>query len=313
MRKLTIDEFISRANNVHAQFYDYSKVVYKGDSEEVRIICPKHGAFLQKAGVHLRGCGCPQCAIERVRIGRDDFVQNAMIVHEGKYDYSKVIYKRNHSKVCIICPIHGEFWQTPANHLKGQNCPVCAREKRKTRVVNIGVNDEDRLLHMHAYSHWRGMMERCYSDKGHKKRPSYQQCNVCDEWRLFSNFIPWFYAHHKEGWHLDKDILIKGNKTYSPQNCCFVPSEINGLFAKCDAIRGDMPIGVQFIDGVYVASMRKNKKKIYLGRYKDALSAFIRYKQAKEEWIKQVADKYKDCIAPNVYEALYKYKVDISD
>lgn len=313
MRRKTTEQFITEAKAIHGDKYDYLKVEYISDNDDVCIICPIHGEFWQKAGVHLRKSGCPLCALERVRLGYDNFVAKASKKHNNKYDYSKVVYERGDKRVCIICPKHGEFWQTPYNHASGQECPKCSWEKRRKGVLNIGINSGDRRKHKEAYSHWHGMISRCYGTIELEKRPTYTDCSVCEEWLDFPNFIDWFYQHHKEGWHLDKDILVKGNKVYSPDTCCFVPSEINGLFAKCNAIRGKYPIGIQFFRGVYIAGMRKDMKRVYLGRSKDLQTAFNIYKQAKEDWIKVKADKWKDQLEPRVYEALYNYKVEITD
>lgn len=312
-KRLTTQEFIERANKVHNGEYDYSKVEYVGGKKKVCIICTDHGEFWQEATSHLNGCRCPKCAIDSARIGNGNFIKRANVVHNYKYDYSKVDYKRCDDKVCIICPEHGEFLQTPNNHLKGQGCPKCGLGKRKKGVLGIGVNNDDRIKHKEAYQHWQGMLSRCYGEKEQELRPTYKDCYVCEQWLHFKNFLSWFYTHHKKGWHLDKDILVKGNKEYAPDKCCFVPSEINGLFAKCTSIRGEHPIGVQYYNGVYIASMRKYIKKVYLGRYNDSFSAFQRYKLEKESWIKEVADKWKDQLEPKVYKALHSYKVEIDD
>jgi hypothetical protein len=314
MRRLNAQNFVERAIKKHNGKYDYSKVVIQtGSKDKVAIICPTHGVFMQQAGSHLQGCGCPKCASESAKMSADMFIQRAITIHGDEYDYSKVVYDTCDTKVCIICKKHGAFWQTPTNHLSGQSCPHCAWERRRKGVLTIGVNDADRRVHKEAYSHWHGMMIRCYCESEKKRRPTYSDCSVCDEWHNFSNFLDWFYEHHKDGWHLDKDILVKGNRVYSPDTCCFVPSDINGLFVKCNAIRGANPIGVQYYNGKYIASMRKKKKKVYLGRYDDAISAFNRYKQEKEAWIRHNADLYKDVIEPKVYDALCRYEVNIYD
>lgn len=312
-KRLTTESFISRSKQVHGNKYDYSKTQYIGFDKELTIICPIHGEFIQRAGVHLNGSGCPQCASQKSKIGYDLFVERAKKKHGDKYDYSKVVYNRGDEKVCIVCPEHGKFFQRPELHIKGQGCPKCGVNKRKTGVLGVGINKSDRLKHKEAYSHWHGMIGRCYGDIELKKRPTYQECSVCEEWLNFSSFIEWFYKHHVDGWHLDKDILVKGNKVYSPETCCFVPSEINGLFAKCNAIRGKYPIGIQYYNGKYIAKMRCHFKQVYLGRSSDLETAFQLYKKGKEKFIKEVADKWKEQIEPRVYEALYNYKVEITD
>ena len=113
-KRLTTEEFIERARKVHGNRYDYSKVEYINDRTKICIICPIHGEFWQKPNNHLNGNGCRQCGILSRSLKRskckDEFIKEAIIKHNGKYDYSKVDYANNSTKVCIICPIHGEFW-----------------------------------------------------------------------------------------------------------------------------------------------------------------------------------------------------------
>jgi rubrerythrin len=140
MRKLTTYEFIEKAKKVHGDKYDYSKVEYVNSRTKICIICPQHGEFWQTPNAHLMKEGCPKCKGENVSKGNrhttNEFIEKAKKVHGDKYDYSKVDYKNNSTKVCIICPIHGEFWQTPANHLQGCGCPICGIET--IRKNNIG-------------------------------------------------------------------------------------------------------------------------------------------------------------------------------
>ena len=125
-RSLTKEEFIKKAREVHGDKYDYSKVKYINNYTKVCIICPEHGEFWQNANSHLRGCGCPKCCNNGVKLTTEEFVKKARKIHGDKYDYSKVEYKNSHTKVCIICPEHGEFWQTPTSHLHGESgCPMC--------------------------------------------------------------------------------------------------------------------------------------------------------------------------------------------
>ena len=122
------DEFIREARLIHHNRYDYSKVEYANNKTKVCIICPEHGEFWQTPSDHLNGKGCPQCA-GNVRHDKDTFVEKAKHIHNDRYDYSKVEYVNAHTKVCIICPEHGEFWQTPNNHLNGNGCPLCKNRK----------------------------------------------------------------------------------------------------------------------------------------------------------------------------------------
>ena len=124
-KPLTTEEFIEKARQVHNNKYDYSKVDYKGTNFKVCIICPEHGEFWQTPSSHLKGSECPKCAHRSFKYSVEEFVQEARKIHGTKYDYSKVNYKDAHTKVCIICPEHGAFWQIPTNHLRGKGCPIC--------------------------------------------------------------------------------------------------------------------------------------------------------------------------------------------
>lgn len=132
----TTEDFIERAKQVHGDKYDYSFVDYVKSSQKVRIICPKHGEFQQTPNHHLRGRSCPVCSL---RQHGETFVERARAVHGDRYDYSKVDYVNNYTKVEIICKIHGSFWQKPQGHIiSGQGCPKCAAEAGAKRRRGAG-------------------------------------------------------------------------------------------------------------------------------------------------------------------------------
>ena len=139
-KKKTKEEFIKDARKVHGDKYDYSKVEYDGAHKKVCIICPKHGEFEQTPHDHLARKGCPKCGIENRSENRtstkEDFIKKACEKHKGKYDYSKVDYVNAHTKVCIICPKHGEFEQEANTHLKGSACPKCNLSHLERSVMN---------------------------------------------------------------------------------------------------------------------------------------------------------------------------------
>lgn len=122
---LPLNCFISKANEIHHNKYDYSKVNYINAQTKVCIICPEHGEFWQTPNSHLNGRGCPKC--DGRGFTTKEWVDKANNVHNWKYDYSKVEYNNATDKVCIICPEHGEFWQTARKHLYGQGCPICSK------------------------------------------------------------------------------------------------------------------------------------------------------------------------------------------
>ena len=140
--------FIEKAKKVHGDKYDYSNVKYYGSKVKVRIIChekdengEEHGEFLQTPQGHIRGNTCPKCANKKrgsiFKMTTEDFIKKAIETHGDKYDYSKVEYVNAQTKVCVICPIHGEFWMMPMNHIyqQKQGCPKCANRGLNTEEI----------------------------------------------------------------------------------------------------------------------------------------------------------------------------------
>jgi len=172
------------------------------------------------------------------------------------------------------------------------------------------------------YSKWINMLNRCYGDKT-KNNTSYIGCSVCEEWHNYQNFASWcednYYDIDGEELELDKDILHKGNKIYSPENCVFVPHNINSLLIKCNTKRGKYPIGVHFdpkVNKLKVQYMNQiTNKRVCIGTFEidEEEKAFITYKTYKETHIKEVAKIYKNKIPNILYQALLNYKVEIND
>lgn len=131
---MTQEEFINKAIKKHGNRYDYSKVAYTNCKNKVCIICSEHGEFWQTPDNHLRKNGCPKCGYkitsQKLSCKKEEFICKSKEIHGDKYDYSKVEYINNRTKVCIICPKHGEFWQTPETHLRGCGCPYCSKNHK---------------------------------------------------------------------------------------------------------------------------------------------------------------------------------------
>lgn len=236
-KRLTTDVFIRRAREVHGDKYDYSKVEYVTSDDKVCIICPEHGEFWQRSIDHLSGRGCPKCArlatIEAHKDNKQSFVEKAQAIHGDYYCYDLVDYVSSQVPVCIICPIHGEFWQAPNHHLMGGGCRRCYDDSLKVLIFGVGINDVCQSHKTKAYNRWRNMLYRCYCEEFLNEHPTYKGCSICEDWKYFSKFKEWFDAHNVSGWALDKDLLIENNKLYSPETCCFIPFEINAIF-RCD-------------------------------------------------------------------------------
>lgn len=151
-KKLTLEEFIQKSNNVHSYKYDYSKSKFSITAEKVLILCPIHGEFLQIASSHLSGRGCPKCAKEILihcrRSTKEEFIEKVNERHNYKYDYSRVVYKNNNTKVQIICPEHGIFEQTPRGHLT-YGCPKChLRGYDRESWIKIAIKNKNSKLYI---------------------------------------------------------------------------------------------------------------------------------------------------------------------
>lgn len=131
------ESFIRNAKLKHGDIYDYSMVNYLGSKEKVDIICPIHGVFSQTPNMHLsRSSKCPKCGGRNK--DNNSFIEDAIKLHSNKYDYSKVDYKSAHSKVDIVCPIHGVFNMSYNSHItKGYGCPKCSESSGESYIMNF--------------------------------------------------------------------------------------------------------------------------------------------------------------------------------
>ena len=169
------------------------------------------------------------------------------------------------------------------------------------------------------YMLWYSMLRRCYSDVYQKKCPTYEGCEVSDNFKSYEYFYEWCneqIGFDNEGWQLDKDLLIKGNKVYSEYSCVFLPREINLVLTKCTASRGRHIIGVHWHNAskAFIAKVNKNKgKQEWLGCFNTEIEAFNTYKKAKESYLKELANKWRGKIDERAYEALMNYEVGIDD
>ncbi len=181
MKKLTTEKFINKSNIIHNFKYNYNLVEYKGIKEKVSIICPIHGKFLQIAASHLKNHGCSRCYFdlhtESLLSTIEEFTNKANLIHKNKYDYSNSEYINSKTKVKINCPIHGEFKQTPSDHLSGRTCNECSkisRAKLHTHTTEIFVQKANKTHNfkynysLTTYIHGRKKIEIiCSSCKNH--------------------------------------------------------------------------------------------------------------------------------------------------
>ena len=186
-------------------------------------------------------------------------------------------------------------------------------DKFHPTVCNKGYIGDIKISNKKCYRTWVIMVHRCYDKNAQKIHSTYKDCSVCDEWLCYANFEKWYkenyYEIPNEKMCLDKDILVKYNKIYSPTTCLFVPNTINVIFQN---IKNDKNfLGVRYFKErkAYVVYCSNKGKTIYLGLFKTEKEAFLEYKKYKENYIKQIADEYKNKIPINVYNALINYTV----
>lgn len=228
-------------------------------------------------------------------------------VYFPQYDWTaKNIEYGNFKKGSIVCPYER---RTYGIGYLGEGKYKVSKNGKKTKCYKV----------------WHNMLQRCYDSKFHEKYQTYIDCEICEGWLCFQNFAKWFYENYYEiegqNMQLDKDILNKGNKIYSPDTCVFVPQKINSLFIKNNKDRGKYPIGVnhhktskKFMTQCSIYDLEENKSKLKnLGLHDTPEQAFNAYKEFKEQYIKQVADYYKDQIPDKLYDALYSYEIEITD
>lgn len=251
--------------------------------------------------------------IQKFILSKNKYLDREYTTKEG---YAiKVVEYRNYKEAIVIF-INGYKTMSKMSHIKSGSI----KNLYHPSVHEVGYLGEGKYKSKinrekaEEYTSWCNMLGRCYNKKEVLKYPTYKDVTVCEEWHNFQNFAGWFEENWKpwmdSSWQLDKDILVKGNKMYSPKTCCFVPQEINKLFVKGDKSRGNLPIGVYNKDGKLASQLRiKGIKNIYLGTFNTIEEAFQVYKIAKEEHIKEFANKWKPYITKYCYEAMYNYQV----
>ncbi len=152
--KTNTNEFIQKSNKIHNNKYDYSKTQYILSKEKVIIICSEHGEFEQVANSHLLGHGCQKC-VGKSQLIKEDFIKKSNIIHNNKYDYSKVVYENSKQQIIIICPEHGEFEQVAKNHISGNGCKKCAYENNNnlTKKSNDVFIEQSNKIHNNKYNY----------------------------------------------------------------------------------------------------------------------------------------------------------------
>ena len=251
---------------------------------------------------------------------------------ESGVEYKRDVYADNLVAQTFLEPVKGK---NKVYHIDGDSSNskynnliyVSDREFYNLRNKKITIDDlgrEQKYIpflnnsRMKARRLWNDMYSRCYNEKLHKRFPEYIGCTICGYWlEDKERFFKWvegnYYMIGNEQMDLDKDILHKGNKVYSPETCVFVPHTINTLLLNCKRKRGKYPVGVSFDKGKYRAALNVDGKAVKLGVYNTPEEAFMEYKKHKEALIIVVADRYKGKIPDSVYKAMVGWEVTIDD
>lgn len=263
-------------------------------AEESNALCKEK--YVGMTNVNMQGC-LMQC-IEYINSS------NAKIRFLDEYQYEVV--------TCINNFKTGRIKNPFAPHVHG--------------IGSVGVKYEitKNKRHIKEYTAWCGILFRT-TESFKRKYPTYTDCTICNEWLHFPNFYDWLHSQENfdkwlegEKWCVDKDIIQKGNKIYTPEYCCLVPNNVNTLFVKKDANRGDLPLGVTRNHKRYMAACSNpliGNTRFYLGTYDTPYEAYIAYKKYKEKLIKEIAEIefQKGNITKECYDGMFRYVVEITD
>ncbi len=185
-------------------------------------------------------------------------------------------------------------------------------------VMGVGINDRKYPARANGkifkeYEVWERLLSRCYCPISQKRQPTYIGCSVSENFKNYSYFYAWCQSQigfDQEGYHLDKDLLVRGNKVYSEDSCVFLPQELNKMITSSGGRSSSgLPLGVSMQGNKFVARCRRGFALYYIGLFNTPEEAHNAYKQAKETYIKLQAEKWKDQIDVRAYEALMRYEV----
>lgn len=249
---------------------------------------------------------------ERVAVG-DVFLnlqgERVVVTDAENLSRVKVMFLDNYNYVCVL---------QKERLLRG-----CIKNPYFRSVLGVGFLGEGKhkpnkdKYSRFVYNKWKGAIERSYNKRYQSLRPTYIGCTVHPDWHCYQNFADWFEenCYSVDDCELDKDLLFKGNKIYSPDTCCLIPKKINSVLISNKSRRGGLPIGVHKDNNysAYIVQANNSSGTRYVGRFETLELAFNAYKEAKENHIKELASQYKDQIDPRAYNALMSWEVSIDD
>lgn len=259
-----------------------------------------------------------------IRINKKDRLGEELINNQGclmkiiKYNSNRDIFVAFQDEYKAI--VHAAYPEFKKGAIKNPYYPSVY----SVGIVGVKYPTSINYKNTNEYNAWVNMLRRCFDEELKEYNPTYKDVTCCKEWLLYENFYDWVHSqdnfdkwYYGDKWNVDKDILVKNNKVYSPETCCLVPQNVNKLFIKQTTNRGNLPIGVNKETNKFYARCHNpliNKRE----RLKLCLTpeeAFLTYKQYKENLIKQIAQIEFDRgnITKRCYDAMMKYKVEITD
>ena len=255
---------------------------------------------------------------EQLALKKDEYA--GKIYPSNRFGGVKILEYKNNKQVVIMFLNTGFITEESigvirSGHIRDSSLPTtCGFGYIDIEGASIG-------RHMtKEYRLWNNMVNRCYNEVTRHTYSTYEDCSVSEEWRYLSKFKEWCnkqIGFDNDGWNLDKDLLSKECKIYSEHTCVFIPPEINGFLLNGNSYRGDLPVGVILDKGAkkprYRARLSKYGKYHCYGSHSNPTDAFYAYKQAKEDFAKELAEKWKAQIDPRAYNALMNYQVEITD
>lgn len=275
----------------------------------------------KKQGIPLGHFPCPECGSVSEKSLENEWLGKTFKMEDGSI--VKIIAYRKSRSLTVEFLDTGYILNTRLSRVKLGKL----KDRLKPSVKGVGIIGLDKIStarkHHREYALWDGMLDRCYNEITQKKQKAYNGCSVSDDFLFYPNFKKWcneqigFNSVDEFGrsFNLDKDILFKNNKIYSPQTCCFVPSEINAIMASCKRDKGSTMVGTAYDKKLkkYRSAITREGVKTHLGCFEKEIDAFMVYKVEKEAHIKLVAEKWKNEIDIRVYEALISHQVETTD
>ncbi|UZV41274.1 AP2 domain-containing protein [Vibrio phage vB_VpaM_R16F] len=318
-QKHNMEIFTSAVNSQPHVKYLYRSTDKLVNSTKIFLHCEVHGertaTFRQVKG---KGVLCTRCTS---RTGYTRRYNEGDILEYQKGSYTIVSRSETHVEIFNNAYPERGSYEVPLTTLSKGNFWFPFDPINNKLPCYVGTGKYDSVNSKEAWSRWYKMHERCYDPRALHNIVNYSMCSVSEDWWCFQNYAEWYNTNNRcvgIDHHVDKDILIKGNKLYSPNTCTIVPSEINVLLTNRKNHRGKYPVGVYYKKKnkkfcVQCSDGSKSGRQTYLGLYSSIEEAFHVYKDFKEKVIKRLSTEYKEYLDPLAYTKLCNYEVTMED